>query len=188
KWDAKHAHERGQDASAPEAFVLTAIERAWQASMAASPNRGLRALDFAAGTGRHSLALEHQGFEVEAWDVSAVGLELLAERARAAQLNIRTRTVDLLTATGFDELESEGHFDLVVVCNFLDRTLYPQLPRLLNKGGHLLVTTFTVERAGKRPPLEFCLQVGELERSFANYHTVMHEEKSGRAGILVRQP
>jgi SAM-dependent methyltransferase len=173
RWDERHARAAP---SAPDAFVLTALERL-------APAQG-RALDLAAGTGRHALLLAERGYEVDAWDVSPVGLAILSARAREARLPVRTRAVDLVGAGA----PASPPWDLVVVCNYLDRGLLGELARWVRPGGHVLFTTFTVERAGTRPPLERCLRRGELSGGLPGLVTEHGFEEGGRAGILARRP
>jgi len=182
RWDAKHAAAAGTGAhephepEEPEAFVLRAL--------ALIPlRRGARALDLAAGRGRHALELARRGYEVEAWDVSPVGLAILAERAAAAGVEVETRVLDLLTGS----LPVDAKFDLVIVVNFLDRPLYRRLAGLVRPGGHVVVTTFTTDRTGKTPSARHCLEPGELARGLAGFATLLAEERGGRAGCLARR-
>lgn len=178
RWDAKHAAAgTGADGpDRPEAFVLRAL--------ALVPfSRGARALDLAAGRGRHALELARRGYEVAAWDVSPVGLAILAERAAETGLEIETRVLDLLT----ESLPEDMEFDLVLVANFLDRPLYRRLSGLVRPGGHLVLTTFTTDRAGKTPSARHCLAPGELARGLEGFETLLAEEVGGRAGMLGRR-
>ena len=174
RWDERHA--AATQLAPPDGFVLEALALLGQ--------RTGRALDLAAGTGRHALLLAERGFDVEAWDVSPVGLEVLAERARFAELRVRTRVVDLTEV----EPPPAPAWDLVVVCNYLDRDLLAELSCWVLPGGHALFTTFTVERPGTRPPLERCLATGELDGGLPGLATVYAVERDGRAGILAHRP
>ncbi len=176
RWDAKYAGELRSERTAPDKFVLAALERI--------PACG-RALDLAAGTGRHALELARRGFEVTAWDVSPVGLAILRERAREANVAVTTHAVDVLA----DPTPGLGEpFDLVVCVLFLDRGLMNHLARLVAPGGHLIFATATTELAGERPPMRFRLEPGELARGLADFETVFEREVEGRAGILARKP
>jgi SAM-dependent methyltransferase len=173
RWDAKYRGEHGAREREPEDFVLGALERLSNVAPG-------RALDLFCGTGRHALELARRGWTTSAWDVSAVGLEILAQRAHAAGLEIETRAVDLL-ADGPGEVEP---FDLVVAVNFLDRPFLAELHRLVAVGGHVVFTTFTVDRPGSKPPLEFCLERGELKRELPGLARLLYEEADGRAGVV----
>ncbi len=175
RWDAKYTGELGRREEGPDPFVVEALSRV--------PTRG-HALDLAAGTGRHALYLARSGFEVSAWDVSPVGLGILKERARAANLEVETQAVDLLRrpAPGLGE-----PFDLVVCVLFLDRTLLAGLSRLVRVGGHLIFATVTTDYPGDRPPARFRLAPGELAGGIPGFEVVHEREHGGRAGILGRR-
>jgi SAM-dependent methyltransferase len=173
RWDAKWAGERGERRDPPDAFVLAALERLGNIAPG-------RALDLFAGTGRHALELARRGWKTAAWDVSPVGLGILAERASAEGLEVETRAVDLLT----DGLEDTEPFDLVVAVNFLDRPFLEELHRLVAIGGHVIFTTVTVDHPGSKPPPDFRLARGELERPLPGLARLLHEENGGRAGLV----
>src|ERR1051325_6035100 len=80
-----------------------------------------RALDVACGTGRHALWLAAHGWQVTAVDSSSVALEILQQRAAQAHLGIDTRLADLERHEF--EIEPRG-YDLIVVCNYLQRDLF----------------------------------------------------------------
>jgi len=71
----------------------------------------------------------------------------------------------------------------VYVVNFVDRDRLATLAELVCPGGHAIVTTFTTERPGARPPLDYCLRPGELAQRFAD-RTRLAFESDGRAGVL----
>ena len=85
RWDAKYAGAFGDKRTEPNEYVVE-----WAASLG---ERG-RALDLAAGTGRHALHLAQTGWETSAWDVSPVGLEILEARALELGVEVKTRAVD----------------------------------------------------------------------------------------------
>ena len=175
RWDAKYASDpEWAEQREPDAFVLRALD--------ALEPRG-RAVDLAGGNGRHALELARRGYEVELWDVSPKGLELARGAAERAGLAITTRCVDLLLER---PLRTPRPFDLAVVCNFRDRELVLELPRLPRTGGHLVYAPYTTDWPGEKPPMEYRLAPGELARVFEGFATLLHEEREGRAGILAR--
>ncbi|MCP3915206.1 MAG: methyltransferase domain-containing protein [bacterium] len=169
RWDAKYRDACGEPLASADAGLVRALD--------GLSSKG-RALDLAAGTGRNALELLARGYDVEAWDASRVGLEILAEHAPA----VRTRVVDV--TQGLPEAEP---FDLVVVVSFLDRPTYGRLKELARGGGHLVLTTFTRERPGNRPSDRFCLEVGELARGIEGFETISCEEVGGRALLVARR-
>ena len=146
---------------------------------------GGRALDLAAGTGRHAHWLAARGFRVVAIDVDPERLAAIgaptggADRGRAG---VETAVVDLEAgeATLVERLGSwaASPFDLVVVCNYLHRPLLPQLAGLLRGGGVLVYETFARghERLGRPRRPEFLLEPGELLRVVENELAVLAYE------------
>jgi len=175
RWDTKYAGAFGSKRTEPNEYVVE-----WAAGL---EGRG-RALDLAAGTGRHALHLAQTGWESSAWDVSPVGLEILTVRARELGVEVATRAVDVLTES-LDE--SELGFDLVICVLFLDRSLFNELHRFVAPGGHLIFSTATEDFSGDKPPSRFRLQRGELERGVPGFETVKSVEAGGMAGILARR-
>jgi len=188
RWDARH--QQAAPVLAVDSFVAAALDRL-------GPGAGRRALDLASGTGRHALELARRAWRTEAWDVSPVGLAVLAERAAAQGLEVATRTMDLVGQTpapsGGEALlwgAQPRPFDLVVLVNFLERPLLARLPELVLPGGHLLFVTFTEDRPGTKPPLAYCLARGELARGLEGlepFEVLAVEESAGRAGLLGRR-
>lgn len=174
RWDAKHAAAERSPEEPPDPFFAHALERL--------PGGG-RALDLAAGTGRHALALARAGFATSAWDVSPVGLAILARRAAAAGLAVETRAVDVLDGPW----PPHAPFDLVVCVLFLDRGLVARLRELVAPGGHLVLATRTTEWPGDRPPARYRLAPGELARGVAGFETLLVREEGGSAGLLARR-
>jgi SAM-dependent methyltransferase len=141
-----------------------------------------RALDVAAGRGRHALLLASAGIRVEAVDVDAAKMTELAETAERLGLSV---------ATAVRDLEAEGTdlgtacYDLIVVVNYLHRPLFPALIRALAEGGLLLYETYTVDQMGRGGPTTraFLLERGELPFLVAPLHILRAREgeHDGRA-------
>ena len=174
RWDTRYRGEHGKTREPPLELVLRALER-----VQAQPGT---ALDLAAGTGRHALELARRGWSCEAWDVSPVGLSILAERAAEEGLSIRTRAVDLSRP-----LHVEHSFDLVCVVHFLERDLFAKLCDLVSPGGHAIVATFTTDYPGDKPSPLHRLAPGELARGLPGLETLFTQESGGRAGLLGRR-
>jgi SAM-dependent methyltransferase len=140
-----------------------------------------RALDLAAGEGRHALWLAQRGWQVTAVDFSRVGLERAAARGHGLGVNI-----DCVRANLYDYRPRRGAFDLVLIAYMHPEpgeraTVFGYAARALRPDGRLLVIgrdladltagygpsdpdrRFTVERlAGALPAgleLERCEQV-----------------------------
>jgi tellurite methyltransferase len=151
KWEELYATGARPD-KPPSAWIVAAV--------AALPNEGPIA-DVAGGTGRHAIPVARGGRRVILVDfvAQAVASARIAEPslagvvADAAKLPLR-----------------QGSFGVVMVANFLDRTIFPDLQALLVPGGFLVYETYTtahqdlVQRGLARGPQtsEFLLRPGEL--------------------------
>jgi len=132
---------------------------------------GPRALDLAAGGGRHSLFLAGNGFQVDALDISDEGL------ARFAAADVRRACVDLDT---FDI--APDHYDLIVDVLYVNRRLFPQLRDGLRPGGVLIFESLLAEPgatgAGEGRCGDYLLRENELLHSFLRLH-ILHYTEAG---------
>jgi SAM-dependent methyltransferase len=110
----------------PDPFFISA----YQGIEVQSLPSGGRALDLAAGLGRHALWLAERAWQVSAVDVSAVAIEKLGQTARHLNVNIDLFTMDVAKYT-FDP----AGFDLVILFYHLDRDLFPKIISALKPGG-----------------------------------------------------
>ena len=116
-------------------------------------------LELAAGHGRHAVPLAEAGRVVIAVDI----VEIAVAAARRHTLGTLTAVVADVGALPV----RERSVDAVLCVNYLDRTLFPQLGRLLHPGGRLIIETFTVaQRTLGRGPRnrDYMLEPGELPR------------------------
>ena len=134
--------------------------------------RGL-ALDVAAGTGRHSLALARAGFKVVAIDYAQTALRTLLTIARTERLSVFPLAADL---SAF--VLPRGRFDAILNVNFLDRALVPHLIEALRPGGALLFDTFLIDQAATGHPRNpaFMLQHYELRAMLSTMALVRYRE------------
>lgn len=164
-WEERYLSDDRRD-RAPSRWVLEAA--------AALPNVGLTA-DIAGGVGRHAIPLARAGRTV----VLADFVEGAVACARATEPRILGVVADAAALPLAEEA-----FSLVVVTNFLDRSLFPALARLLVPGGTLIYETYTaphlalVERGEARGPstLAYLLQPGELPRLVQPLRVLVHTE------------
>ncbi|HLD29660.1 MAG TPA: methyltransferase domain-containing protein, partial [bacterium] len=96
-----------------------------------------RALDIATGEGRNAVFLALRGFDVEAVDISAVGLDKTRRLAGAMGVNVRTILADLDTY----QIERE-RYDLIANFYYLNRRLIPKIKKGLKKGGQVIFETY----------------------------------------------
>ena len=139
------------------AFEQSGNPSRWVRRFAPLISPGGRVLDLACGTGRHSLFLAEQGFQVEAVDRDADAIAALAQQDR----RLATRAADL---EGGPWPYYGCVFDAIVVTNYLFRPLMPQIANALDVSGVLIYETFMVgnERFGKPSNPAFLLRPGEL--------------------------
>jgi len=165
---------------------LEVVESVW-GSLA-----GRSALDLACGAGRDAVYLALRGFEVEAVDILPDALERANDLAARYGAKIRTRCIDLEK----DSFPERGPFDLVIVFNYLQRTLFEDIRRAVRPRGFAIIETFLVaqrERFGKPARDAHLLQPGELSRLFSDWRVLRYREgESGprriAAGIVAQRP
>jgi 2-polyprenyl-3-methyl-5-hydroxy-6-metoxy-1,4-benzoquinol methylase len=128
-----------------------------------------KALDIAAGMGRHSKYLASLGFEVDALDISSLAIASLQNIK-----NINAKEVDFDTHS----LE-KNKYDLVVCTYFLKRELFAQIIAALKDGGILIYETFVYHPNNKQTPTHrsFLLEEGELENAFKNDLDIIKSEE-----------
>lgn len=143
---------------------------------------GGAALDVACGLGGNALFLARRGFEVTAWDISAVAVQRLNAQAQAAGLPLQAQIRDL-------EIEPlpTAAFEVVVVSRFLVRALAMPIVASLKPGGLLLYQTYLREKvspAGPNNPA-YLLEANELLTLFKGLRVLAYREE-GRAGDLTQ--
>jgi len=109
--------------------------------------KGTRALDLACGAGRNSIFLAQSGFDVDAFDIAKIAIDALKEEARKQNLlsKINSTIVDL------DMYEIEKNiYDIIVMTNYLDRTVLESAKNALKKGGILFVETYMVSDGNEK--------------------------------------
>ena len=114
-------------------------------------------VDLAAGRGRHAVPLAAAGRRVVAVDI--------AEQAISAARRAAGGALDGVVADVAALPFREGAADAILCVNFLDRSLFPHLRRLLRTGGRLVVETYSIQQLTlERGPRNtvFLLQPGEL--------------------------
>ncbi len=151
KWNKKYKDTPELLASRPQSYKLSNV---------INYAKGLNALDVACGSGRNSIFLANNGFNVTSIDISEVALNSLNEKNNP---KIKTQLVDLDTHK-FDE----NSYDLIIMTNFLDRKAIPKLVNALKKDGVLFIETYMFHEENEKPPSnpDFLLKEGELKNFF----------------------
>lgn len=138
------------------------------------------ALDLASGSGRNALYLAAQGFHVDAIDRDEQALAQLAATAKQRNIqNLNVHIIDLERATSeWPELPKQT-YDVIIVCFYLHRPLFPALIESLKPNGVLLYETFTIDNhlRHKHPRrAEFCLGHNELLRLTSGLRVLSYDE------------
>ncbi|MEW8338429.1 MAG: methyltransferase domain-containing protein [Candidatus Thiodiazotropha taylori] len=144
------------------------------------PEQG-SALDLACGLGGNALFLAQRGFTVEAWDLSSVAIQRLAQSAGQLKLNnLHARVRDVESQPPQTE-----QFDVIVVSYFLERSLIPTLIQALKPGGLVFYQTFTRQAVSSQGPQNpaFRLADQELLQLFSQLQVRVYREE-GRLGDL----
>jgi tellurite methyltransferase len=132
-----------------------------------------RALDVAAGRGRHAALLARAGF-------TTFGVDIKLEALRSARTQtpaLRAWCADLTLI-----MLPHGWFDVVVVTRYLQRNLFEVLKDTTAPGGVVLYETFTsAQRQFGRGPTspDHLLEPGELRDRFDGFDALFYEEVSG---------
>ncbi len=153
----------------PSAFVVE-----WTRRLAANLPAPRRALDVAAGRGRHSVVLAAAGLRTFAVDMKVDALGDARSRVEADGHALLGWCADLTMSP-----VPHDRFELVVVTRYLQRDLFPALARALTAGGVILYETFTEkQRALGRGPTspDHLLRSGELREAFPNFEMIFYEE------------
>ena len=133
-------------------------------------------LDLACGTGRNALYLANEHFEVDAVDIAAVALDTLYADASGRGLleYVKPLLLDL------DDFTSEAErYDVVVMCNFLDRLLIERTKVGLKRGGLYIVETYMDDESNEKKDSKTSnlLQAGELKDIFAKDFRVIYYDE-----------
>ena len=140
-----------------------------------------RALDIAAGEGRNAILLAQHGFEVDAVDISSMGLKKTRKLAREKGVKINTFLVDL------DQYSIEKErYDLIANLYFLKRRLIPRIKKGLKKEGRVIFETYLLEHrtlgTGGPKQAKYFLKPNELLRLFKDFRILFYREGIFREG------
>jgi SAM-dependent methyltransferase len=130
---------------------------------------GGRVLDLAAGSGRHTRLLVDMGFTVTAVDRDVTALPRFVDaRCQVVALDLESGAPWPLG----------GHYDGIVVTNYLHRPLFASIAAALAAGGVLIYETFALGNArfGRPRNPDFLLRPGELLDAFAGLTPVAFEQ------------
>ena len=134
-----------------------------------------KALDIATGEGRNAVFLAQHGCEVDAVDISPIGLAKARRLARQAGVKIHPCLADLDRF-----LIPEEHYDLIADFYFLSRRLIPKIKKGLRTGGTVIFETYLTDQrhlatGGPQDPKYF-LKHNELLRLFKGFRILIYRE------------
>lgn len=158
---------------------LTVPASDWVVQHATKIKPGGRVLDYACGSGRHTIYLAKQGFQVLAIDRDSDSLAQIKETQaqKYPDLTIDTLNLDLESANW--NLTELGAFDGIVVTNYLYRPHLMKLPDLLKPDGVLIYETFALgnEAFGKPSNPDFLLKPNELLNLAERMRILAYEDR-----------
>jgi len=140
-----------------------------------------RALDLASGPGRNALWLAAHGWHVTAVDSSTVAIEILGRRSTEKGVTVDARLADLERHEFIIQSQS---FDLIVVCNYLQRDLFPMIREGTRIGGVVIAVIAMVDDGPNVKPMNpaFVLKPGELRREFEGWELIYDFEGKPSGG------
>lgn len=133
-----------------------------------------QALDLGCGSGRDSVYLALNGWQVTAVDYLPAALKNLSNLATNHQVSINGVQIDLEQKDKpLDELNQS--YDLIVVIRYLHRPLLPQIRDKILPGGYVVYQTFMqgCEKFGKPKNPRFLLEPGELANIFTDFEVMV---------------
>ena len=133
---------------------------------------GKRALDLACGAGRNTIFLAKNGFKVDAFDIAQIALDALHVELESQNLShkVNTKLVDLDKFS-----EPRNSYDLILMCNFLDRKLIQKAKQSLSIDGIFIVETYMIDDKNEKEDSERknLLDIGELKEIFSNNYEIL---------------
>lgn len=144
-----------------------------------------KALDIAAGRGRHALYLAARGFEVDALERDAEAVSYCQSIAREHRLRVQARQMDLERCTLAPSL-----YHLVVCFYYLQRDLIPQMIQALKPGGMVIYETFLIDnhtRSGHPRNRAYCFEHNELLGFFKDLRVLFYREGTVEGPTFVAQ-
>jgi tellurite methyltransferase len=132
-----------------------------------------KALDVACGAGRNSLFLAQAGFQVDAIDISPLGLDMARAKADDQGIGINWVVQDLDQVYRFDE-----NYDLIVIMWYVDLGLISRLCECLAPGGYLLAEEHLVTDREVIGPTSSNYRVapGELREAVSGLDVLFYQE------------
>ena len=178
KWDAKYAAGAYESKQYPGAYLAKHLPAIIDVLTNGATPKPWRALDLACGAGRNSHYLSEHGFEVDAVDISAVGLARAAEQAAASESTINWIQRDL------EDANTDGFscYDLIIMMRYVNLPLLRAVTNNLNPGGFVLCENHLRTNAqvvGPKNPA-FRVAPGKLGESLSDLEIIHSSEETIR--------
>lgn len=163
KWDEKYSGDTFLYGKEPAGYLQESIDKLPKG----------KALDIAAGEGRNGVFLAQNGWDVDAVDISAIGLKKAEKLAAERKCQINTIVADLTTY----KIQANT-YDVIVNFYYLQRDLFPQIIRGLKEGGVVVFETFTTDhlQINSKMKREYCLEKNELREAFSEFEIIEYKE------------
>jgi SAM-dependent methyltransferase len=144
-----------------------------------------RALDVACGAGRHAVWLAGRGWDVIAVDFSSAAIDILRQRADENGVSLHAIVADL-ERNGF--VIQPGFYDLIIVCNYLQRDLFPAIRAGVRPGGTVITIVAMTDNDPSVKPMnpQFLLGPGELRSEFSGWK-ILHDFEGKPQGVPSRR-
>ncbi len=148
-----------------------------------------RVLDLACGSGRHTMYLAKQGYEVVGLDRNTEALTTLSQKSQDQHLpNLMVQELDLETDENNLPSLGEHEYTGVVVFYYLYRPIFPNIIKALKQGGIVIYETFLIDnhlRFQHPRRKEFCLDHNELLHlahglRILHYEEGQHQDQTGQ--------
>lgn len=154
-----------------------------------------KVLDLASGEGRNAVFLAAHGFDVDAVDISKIGLNKAKRLADEMGGKVHFSLADL----DVYKIEKEK-YDLIANFYFLRRSLVPEIKKGLKKGGRVIFETYIIEQrelgTGGPKHARYFLKPNELLRLFKDFRVLFYREgivkeggrKKAIASLIAEKP
>ena len=126
-------------------------------------------LDLACGKGRHSMYLSSLGYNVLSVDIDEHKLNCFDGKL------IKKKVIDVENINNWP-LEKQK-FNIIIVTNFLNRTIFPLIISSIRKEGYLIYETFSEghQKIGRPNNPKYILKPRELMQLSAKMHLITYE-------------
>ena len=150
-----------------------------------------RVLDLAMGSGRNSIYLAHEGFDVEGIEISPEAIKKAQTIAAAEKVNITASIADL----EMDYRIPNATYDIIICFYYLYRPLITEIKQGLRPGGMVICETYNSDQAewGRPNNPNHLLRPGEFLNMFCEYRILRYREgviepRKAIASIIARKP